>query len=259
MTAKRSKRLNWTGRITIDKSCVDITREDVPVGHPETVTIDIDLSDYSFPKSAAVVVEASHRLISMRSEFGTIGDLIQSKVLKLSEFPAQSVPTFRLMVIDKDRSPGRLLGSAERIKVADTETSEDSRNIFKVDTRDLGEEVWRVEFDLDDYPKLIINRKIPNFLYCLEHDKVIQGLILPVAFRVVLSELALNLGDTMNDSGEDSWVSTWMQFCSELCGAFDAREIADDEDKLKGWIDDCVTEFAKLHSFASLLTKAWES
>ncbi len=259
MIAKRSKRLNWTGRITIDKGCVDVVRETVDIDQPEAVTIDIDLSDYSFPNSAAVMIEASHRLTSMRFDFGTIGEMLPSKRLELTDFPPQNLPTFRLLVVDTEITPGRILGSAERIKIADSETSEESRNIFKVDSRDIGEEVWRVEFDLDDYPKLVINRKIPNLLYLLEHDQMIQGMILPVAFRVVLSELARNLRNTRNDSGEDSWVSVWLQFCTELCGAGDPRLYSDDEDFLKSWTDECVTEFANLHSFASILKKQWEN
>ena len=259
MNTKRSKRLNWTGRITIDKSCIDICREDVAPDQPESVTIDLDLSDYSFPTSATVKIEASHRLTSMTFDFGTIGDMISSRMIELSEFPSQNLPTFRLLVVDTDINPGKLLGSAERIKVANTETSEDSRNIFKVDSRDIGEEVWRVEFDLDDYPKLVVNRKIGNLLYQLEHNQDVQGMILPVAFRVVLTELARNLRNTINDSGEDSWVSVWLQFCKELCGAEDPRHFADDEDRLKSWTEECVSEFANLHSFASVLKKKWEN
>lgn len=259
MIAKRSKRLNWTGRITIDKGCVEVTRETVDINLPEAVSIDIDLSDYSFPNSATVKIEAYHRLTSMRFDFGTIGEMIPSKRLELTDFPSQNLPTFRLLVVDTEICQGRLLGSAERIRIADTETSEDSRNIFKVDSRDIGEEVWRVEFDLDDYPKLIINRKIPNLLYHLEHDPMIQGMILPIAFRVVLNELARNLSYTRNDSGEDSWVSVWLQFCTELCGAIDPRKYSDDEDYLKSWTDECVAEFANLHSFASILKKQWEN
>lgn len=177
----------------------------------------------------------------------------------LSDFPSQSLPVFRLLVVDTEIIPGRILGSAERIKIVDTETSEENRNIFKVDSRDIGEEIWRVEFDLGDYPKLVINRKIPSLLYLLEHDQVIQGMIIPVAFRVVLNEIARNLRYTTNDSGEYSWVSVWLQFCTELCQADDPRLFADDEDRLITWTEDCVAEFAKFHSFATKLKKHWEN
>lgn len=193
MSANQSKRSNWTDRITIDKSCVDITREDVALGQPKAVTIDLDLSEYSFPKSAVTVVNASHRLTLMRFEFGTIVDVIPSLKLDFSEFPSQSLPTFRFLVLDKEHSLGRLLGNAERTMIADSEPSEESRNIFKVDGRDLGEEVWKVEFDIDDYPMQLINKKVPTFIYRLEWDKVIQGLTLPVASKIALSELASSL------------------------------------------------------------------
>lgn len=257
MNTKRSRRLNWTGRITIDKKCIDVEREEVAENEPEAVVINLDLSEYSFPKSATVMIEASHRLTSMRFEFGTIGEMILRRRLELSEFQSQNLPTFRLLVVDVEHSPGRLLGSAERIKIADTETTESNKNIFKVDCRDIGEEAWRVEFHLDDLPKLVINRKIPNYLYRLETDKSVQSQILPIAFRIVLSELARNIRDTIE--GEEGWVSTWLQFCNELCGAEDPRQIAGDDDRLNDWIDNCVTEFANFHSFASHLAKEWEN
>ena len=259
MTAKRTKRLNWTGRITIDRSCVEVTRVDVAIDKSDAVNITLDLSDYSFPLAAEVVIEASHRLTLKRIEFGTIGNMIQSKVIDLSEFPSQNIPTFRLLIVDKERTPGRLLGTAERIKIVATETGEESRNILKVDSRDLGEETWRVEFPSGEFPRLVINRKIPNFIYRLEHDKELQGLILPVAFRTVLSELISKIHDYDDGREQQEWVDKWIQFCKELYGAADPRQSNDFDGQLTSWVDECVTEFAETHSFATLISKEWES
>lgn len=261
MSAKRSKRLNWTGRITIDKSCVEIRREKVADDQPNTLTVNLNLAEYSFPDSAAVVLEASDRLTSMRFDFGTIGSLSTYKTIELNEFPVDNSPKLRLLVANTTSiNLGKILGSAERIKITDTKTGESSRNIFKVKTRsDMGEEVWRVDFDLDDFPKLEINKNIPKLLHQLETNQLVQSMILPVAFRIVLTELARNLRVTMNEDGEDSWVSIWLQFCKELCGAEDPHQFVDDEERIKTWTDECVAAFAKLHSFASFMKKSLEN
>ena len=84
MISKRNKRLNWTGRIKLDKSCIDVAREEGDIDQAETVTINLNLADYSFPKSAAVRIEATHRLTSMRFDFGTIDEMSSSKKLGIT-------------------------------------------------------------------------------------------------------------------------------------------------------------------------------
>lgn len=258
MTKLRSKRLNWTGRITIDKKFVEITRENYVENQPEILVINVNLSEYSFPPTAAVVIEANHRFVSMRFSFGTIGKIINSQRIVLSDFQSQYLPKLRLLIVDAEVNPGRLLGSAEEISVPAMESGKDNNNIFKVDSRNLGEETWMVEFKPDELPKIIINHRIPDFLNRLGYDKEIQGFVLPAAFRTVLTQLTHVEADSYNSEDQNSWVSRWHQFCLEHLGASQLDQNASESEK-KDWIDYCVSEFAEIHSFASHVIKSMET
>lgn len=248
-TKKRSKRLNWTGRIMSDKIHVEITHENYVEDQPEILVINLDLSEYSFPRTAAIVTEANHKFVSMKFSFSTIEAIINSQRIILRHFRSQYLPKLRLMTKDIEVDAGSLLASAKEISVPEIETGDVGNNIFNVDSRNLGEEFRTVEFKPDEYSKLIINHRILELLNSLEYDKEIQDFVLPAAFRTFLTHLTHLNCDSYYSEEQNSWDSRCYQFCREQLGASEFDQNVS-ESETKDSVDHSVTEFAALHSFA---------
>lgn len=245
-SAKR--RINSTGRRRIGRECIEISMLECPPDEPLKAKVCLKLQKQGFPGGASVAIEAYHRSSGMRFDCGTIEALSIPDVLVLSEVDKSGSVLFRLKVIDNDTEPGKLLGSAERLKPKSEEDSEGRRSIFPILYRDLTHDVWKVEIEQGDGPKLIINKRMPSFAHKLHESPMMQGLLLPAALRFVLQEL-VSLSETGESEEEPGWKEDWLEYCcSELGADDDPRELIDEISK-KNWIDDVVMRFCENLSF----------
>ncbi len=250
------RRINSTGRKRIRRECVEVRMLKSLPDEPLRAKVSLNLDGSKFPDEARVAIEAYHRSSSMRFDFGRVGALQNHKELVLSEIENSAVVLFRLVVIDEKWEPGKLLGSAERLKPRDEEDSEDRRSIFPVRYRDLKNEVWRVEIVPDAHPVLMINSRLPGFKFKVRNDPVIQGLLIPAALRFVLQEL-VGSGETNEDEDEPGWKEEWFDYCrNELGFHSDPRKL--DEAAAKDWIEDVMSVFCKDHSFCARIKASLE-
>lgn len=255
-TAKR--RINSTGRKRIRQECAEITMLESGTDEPLKAKIDLKLENQEFPPGARVAVEAYHRSSGMRFDCGTIGALNVPDVLVLSEVDKSGSVLFRVKVVDCEGVPGKLLGSAERLKPRSESESENRRSIFPILYRDLRHEVWKVEIEQGDRPVLIVNKRIPGFSHKLLESPMMQGLLLPAALRIVLNEL-VRISETGEDEGEQGWKEEWLEYCrGELGAEDDPRELAD-ENVRQDWIDDVVMRFCENLSLVEKIRISEES
>jgi len=239
-TAKR--RINSTGRKRIGRECIDINMLETTPDEPLKAKIALNLDNAGFPDSATVAVEAYHRSSGMRFDCGTVSALSIPDVFVLSEVDRSGSVLFRLKVVDNDAEPGRLLGSAERLKPKSEEDSDGRRSIFPILYRDLRQDVWKVEIEQGDRPVLIVNKRIPGFAHRLLESPMMQGLLLPAALRFVLKEL-VRPSETGEGDDEPGWKDEWLEYCrNELGATDDPRELPDESSK-EDWIDDAVQRF----------------
>lgn len=242
------KRINSTGRKRIGRECIDISILESAPNEPLKAKIALNLKDGEFPDTASVALEAYHRSSGMRFDCGTVSALSIPDVLVLSEVDRSGSVLFRLKVVDNESEPGRILGSAERLKPKSEDDSEGRRSIFPILYRDLRNDVWKVEIEQGDVPKLIINKRIPGFSHRLLESPMMQGLLLPSALRYVLKEL-VRTSETGEEDEESSWKDEWLEYCrNELGMETDPREIHEDSLK-EDWIDDALQRFCENQSF----------
>jgi hypothetical protein len=151
---------------------------------------------------------------------------------------------FRLKVVDNEVEPGKLLGSAERLKPRSEDDGENRRSIFPILYRDLQHDVWKVEIEQGDRPVLIVNKRIPGFSHKLLESPMMQGLLLPAALRVVLKQL-VRVSETGENEDEAGWQEEWLEYCRRELGAHDdPRDLADETAK-EDWIDEVVMRFCE--------------
>ena len=253
-TAKR--RINFTGRKRIRREDVEISLLETRLGETMRAKAKISIDSYGFPSSAAITIEAYHRSTGMRFDCGTVSNPQIPDALILDEVDQRGNLLFRLKVIDTEVDSGRILGSAERINPSSDENDDENRRaLFPVIYRSLGEEVWKVDVGYEERPALVLNREIPGIRHRLKADPLLQGLLFPAAFRVVLENLVQD-----DDEGEDDnegWRNEWKQFCRERLGIHDDPPLRLSGDQAE-WIDYAVQRFCQEYGFMKGIRKLEE-
>ena len=241
-SAKR--RINSTGRKRINRQCVEINMLESFPDEPLKAKVKLSLDQEGFPGDASIALEAYHRSSGMRFDCGTIDTPSVPDVFVMDEVDRSGSVLFRLKVIDNNAEPGKLLGSAERLKPKSEEDSDGRRSLFPIIYRDLRHDVWKVEIEQGDGPKLIVNTRMPGFSHRLLESPMMQGLLLPGALRFVLHEL-VTPSETGENEDEPGWKDDWLEYCrSELGAEDDPREFADANAK-KDWIDEVAMRFCE--------------
>jgi hypothetical protein len=239
------RRINSTGRKRIMRERVDIR---LAPGKPEesfTAAATLKLDDLGFPGEARVILEAYQRSAGMRIDCGTIANVSVPAVINLNEIDRDGSVLFRLKVVEASAANGKILGSADRIRPAGNDDAEGRRSIFPINECDLGAEVWRVDID-EAGPVLKLNYRIVGFKSRILENPLIQGIILPAAFRIVLERLAD--GETADEDDESDWRNEWLRYLKERFGIDDDLPTLKEDERAE-WVADTIRQFCDAHGF----------
>jgi hypothetical protein len=189
-------------------------------------------------KDSKIYVYVSAGSSEMRFTLGTLGNPKIPKNRLLVELPTELTFWFRLIVVDPIDS--RILASAE--KVRPKSSHEDTREpILPVETRDLGNILWKMNIQPDELPVLYLNKEFPNITDRFKTDKVFQILVLPQAVRMCLEHLIAS----DYDKNPDSWQYKWIVFLKELKMHTSLPHIDDDDIVKIKWLDKAINKFSK--------------
>lgn len=193
-------RINRTGRKRIQKRDIDLGLRVAERGEAPIFDLDLRLANYGFPAEARVRVEAWRSNASQRWDYGTVGQprTPPDEERRLTDVPAGA--SFRVFVVAADGS-GKLLGHAPNLRPV---LPLDSRLPLE-ESAELGEEVWRVEFDgADGNPVLKVNAGIPGISESVRRDPAFRSLVMPQVFRAILTRMAL-IDHADPDDAEGPW------------------------------------------------------
>lgn len=254
---KAKRRINSTGRKRINRENIEIRMIESAAGHPLRAEASLDLSQYRFPPAALLSIEAYHRSSGMRFDCGTVGNQNIPPVLVLDQVEQTGSVLFRVKVTDAEGEVGRLLGSAERIQPLSEDEDKHRRALFPVLYRSLGDQVWKVEINPDDRPKLILNRDVPDIRHRLKADPFMKGMLFPPAFRIVAEALAREPDDDDEEDAESpTWQAEWLKFCQERLGI--AEPLPSSVEDRHRWVEDAVDRFATEYGFVKDIRKQEE-
>lgn len=256
---KSKRRINSTGRKRIRHEHIEIQMLPSRADESLRASAKVDLSSYKFPPEALLAIEAYHRSSGMRFDCGTVGDQRIPKLLVLDQVDQSGSVLFRVKVTDSNANRGLLLGSAERIQPLAENEDKDRRALFPVLYRSLGEQIWKVEINSGDRPKLILNRDLPGLQHRMESDAFMKGMLFPAAFRIVLAALAVAGQDDEEDDEQDgaAWQVEWLKFCRETLGIASAPP-TDSEEREK-WVEEVVEKFSSEYGFVKEIRKQEEA
>jgi hypothetical protein len=238
------RRVNSTDRARITRDRVSILL-DPPADETSfpSASATIDLSGYDFPSTADVVLEAYYRSSSMRFACGKIASTNVPARMELSDIDLGGAVQFRLLVTAPES--GQILGSAEGLRPAKRGESPDRQPLLTLRETNLGHEVWRIDVDSRVGPVLSVNNTIPGLAAQIRSVPLLQGLVLPHAFRIILQELTAE-GE---EEGDDLWGDGWRKFLRELGVPTEPED--KDSDSVEDWVQSSVTAFCELKDFVS--------
>ena len=239
-------RINRTGRKRIHRRDVDLSLRVAEGNEAPIFDLTLKLADYGFPAEARVRVEAARGNASQRWDYGTVWQRREppDEERRLTDVPRAA--SFRVFVVAADGS-GKLLGHAPNLKPV---LPLDSRLPLE-ESDELGEEVWRVEFDDGDRgnPVLKVNSGIPGISESVRRDPAFRSLVMPDVFRTILTRMVL-IDRAPPDDPDEPWAD-WFGIARAylpdreppyLGGPHDADR---DDGEAREWIDTVVGAMAE--------------
>jgi len=245
------RRLNYTQRVRI-------RREDVSIAVRESdgnISFEADLTrlrgdHYDFPEKARVFLEAYRQTLWMRFDFGTIGALQPPANRSLNAFGDSEGILFRVKVTAPDESR-RILAEARGVPlVREGEKKVPERSLIYVTQADLGDLVFKLDFEYNDRPALIINSRLGPYTQLIAHA-AFAALVYPTVLREILLHILLTRGFGEVEPDSESWEDLWLQFAATLPGMEEPPKYSPSEyddvalRRALRWIDGRVEAFAR--------------
>ncbi len=233
------RKFNYTGRKKIRRSDVriDLLRDD---DNRRFFNIGLQLEDLELPETARVYVEAYHRSGYLRHDFGTVGKLRIPADRTLGSISASALPLFRVKVVDKTGTHGRILASVDKIRPASEDNQPvDSRSLLFVEYDDLGHTVWQLDLD-GDWPVLRLNHTVEEISLIASSDNRFLSLVYPEVLRQILTRILI-VDEHTDPDCDDDWPSLWLKLASSLPGMsvpFQASKAG-----RQAWIENAVEAF----------------
>lgn len=249
--------INHTGRRKLDKSQYEISLDKNEDGAP-TFKFQLNSIDLDIEENSRVFVEANTRNTMQRFDFGTIGNISPPTNTSLDKLSATEPPRFQVLIVDFNGNQedelgkkGRIRAKASGIRGSSGLEDDNGSSLLVVSTCKLDQIIWVVKMGLDDNrPELCLNDKVSDVIHLLKTKPEFQALILPAAFRQVLTNYYL-MG-TKNDT-DDLIQQQWWQLATKLAGRDLPEDGAEDGDELPLWLDDVIDGFCRQHMFCDKL------
>jgi hypothetical protein len=249
-----SYRFNFTGRKRIPQECITITLAEGR-GGPPSFDAQINLpAELQLPDHARVYVEPYVKTSAMRFAFGTVGNPEMPTSRVLTEIDVGASVLFRVKVVDETNEIGKILASANGIRPRSLEDGDDRKPLLPLRIRDLGEELWKLEFSKEAGPEIVVSNRVPGLGDMVRTSALLQGTIFPEVVRQMVGNI---FGGDVEDDLE--WVVDWKRFLAAQLG----EEIDEDDlpesgeertDALKELADRAAEGFASRQGFARRLS-----
>ena len=240
------RHINHTGRKRIEREHIEIKLRSKEGDAPQIFDLTkMDLSSYGFPDDALVRVEAALSNAGQVWDFGTVGNPKELSDAERRITSVNATAPFRVFIVDSDGS-GKLLGHARHIRA-----EQDSESLLPLEEdSELGAEVWRIKFQDDGQPKLLINKNIEGISGIVTDDPSFYALVIPDVLRAVLTQIVI-IDRLERDDDSNRWHIEWLNLAGKYANGKEPpalRDIHDADDdrseEAREWIDEVVCNFA---------------
>ena len=233
------RKFNYTGRKKIKRAYVrlDLLRNEHGNRYFNAA---LNLDDIELPTSAHVYLEAYHRSGYQRYDFGTVGSRKIPTNRKLDTFSESAIPLFRVKVVDKTTSHGRILASVDKVRPENIDDiPADSQSLLFVEYDELGNKIWQLDLE-GDWPVLKLNQQVDEISLVASSDNRFLSLVYPEVFRQILKRIIIEDEHT-DPECDDDWPSLWLQLACFLPGMAAPPQTSRPDQQ--AWIEKAVESF----------------
>jgi len=246
------RKFNYTGRKKIKRSHVgiDILRDS---DGRRFFNYRLQLDEMALPENAHIYVEAYHRTAYQRFDCGTVGRRRIPPVRRLDAFSEQTVPLFRVKVVDRSGAHGKILASLDRIRPERVDAiPAGGHSLLFVEYEDLGQTVWMLDLD-GNWPVLRLNRRAEDISLVASSDSRFLALVYPEVLRRILTRVLIE--DEHSDPDcDDDWPSLWLKLACTLPGMTPPPPVGRSDQE--AWIDRAVETFSANHNLLDLFNQS---
>lgn len=237
------RKFNYTGRKSIRRSAarIELLRDS---DHRRYFSASVSLDGLSLPPNGRVYVEAYHRSGYQRFDFGTVADPAMPADRRLTRFAEAAVPLFRVKVVDRSETHGRILAAVDKIR---PKTAEDEpaggQSLLFVEYEDLGDVVWSLDLE-SDWPVLRLNKRAEEISLIASADQRFLSLVYPEVVRQILRRIVIE-DDHLDPHCDDDWPSLWLQMACRVLGV--PEPPSGTEPEKAAWVERAVDAFGSHH------------
>lgn len=245
------RRIRLTGRRQLSKSAVRVQLSELGGDPLLIMTVTQPDAFKNFPPDANV----SLRLVENKGvevvDLGTVAKLHTSKKLSSKCFTA---PSCQLRVADAGhKAKGLLLASTDTwtLKGDDEADDENSKGILQFLAAETAPQSWKLQVQENDYPLVLVDKRIPNAGLWARNDPVFVGTALPAIIRQIFDEIL------REEYSEDTpWVVHWLLWAEAIMpGEVPPIGEADRAARLD-YLDRLADSFCSRHELAAKLLEA---
>jgi hypothetical protein len=158
----------------------------------------------------------------------------------LGNISASVMPLFRVKVVDKIGTHGRILASVDKIRPAGEDHQPlGSRSLLFVEYDDLGHTIWQLDLD-GDWPVLRLNRTVEEISLIASSDNGFLSLVYPEVLRQILTRILI-VDDHTDPDCDDDWPSLWLKLAASLPGM--SAPVQTSNAGRRAWIENAVNAF----------------
>jgi hypothetical protein len=246
------RKFNYTGRKKIKRSNIriDLVRDG---SGQRFFNSFLKLDDLELPSNAHVYVEAYHRSGYQRFEFGTIDDRKIPADRNLKNISESAIPLFRVKVVDRSTSHGRILAAVDRVRPENIDNvPASSQSLLFVEYDDLGNKIWQLDLE-GDWPVLKLNQFVEEISLIASSDNRFLSLVYPEVFRQILKRIIIEDEHT-DPECDDDWPSLWLQLACFLPGMNIPPQTSKPDQQ--SWIEKAVESFCANYNMLEKFNKS---
>lgn len=235
---------NYTGRKRLDTSTFDIYiyEKDQEASELEIALNRDEIPEDEIPEDAMAWVEAYRGSKMMRFKLGKLTDCRNERFV-LNEFDPAEPVLFRIKLVDENDHKHPIKGWRDQIRpVVYDASGQKKKSVLPVyPSGDLGNIIWRINWDDPSRPVLQVNNKINarNITSIVAKDADFAALVFPQVIREVLSYL---LKEGFDDDEENEWIIFAENLVGESCERGDYGSETDNN-RVEDWIEKVVERF----------------
>ncbi len=237
------RKFNYTGRkkIEMEKVAIRLIREN---GLIRAFSLDrLEIEDLGLPAEAKIYVQAYYKTERRQFELGTVGKRTSTTNFSLAGLAYPENLKFRVFIVAPDN--GRILAHITGIS---PEVHMERKPILPVEFKDIGNAIWRVEFEgEEESPVICINNKIPNIQNISKTDPQFFIYVYPSVVREIFTYMVfIDKIDSSIDPSID-WHAEWLNY-SRILGVqppeiLNPEDSNFDEKEALKWIETVVEQF----------------